>query len=226
MKILNKNNFAIKISGKHYFACDYIFSNVYGESVFTDDAEESSFAEEPSFSLQSMPSMLSDEESDSLLEDTLPFTRYDELKTMPDCTKKVEFITEGSLINTDSDGLFIRYGDDESPMCVHIYKDGTVTLSGSDSDVAEIVFEEGKRNYIALEDSAFLDIAPPPKTEDSEDAMHSPISLCVDTSEINNKMSEHGGSLSVKYSIEINGMIAEVSSFTITASSIGPEHKN
>jgi hypothetical protein len=213
MKIINKSDFTIKISGRHYFACDYIFSNVYGESVFTDDDESALPDEEPY-------SLLSDEKNSLLLEDTLPFTQYDELKTMPDCTKKVEFITEGSLINTDSDGLFIRYGDDECPMCVHIRKDGTVTLSGSENDVAEIVFEEGKRNYIALEDSAFLDSDPGPRSEDAEDAMHSPISLCVDTSEINNKMSEHGGSLSVKYSIEINGMIAEVTSFTITASSM------
>ena len=33
-------------------------------------------------------------------------------------------------------------------------------------------------------------------------------------------MTPHGGSLSVSYSIEVNGMLAEVSDFTITADSI------
>lgn len=35
-------------------------------------------------------------------------------------------------------------------MCIHIRNDGAVTLSGDDDDVAEFVFEKGKRNFIAL----------------------------------------------------------------------------
>jgi hypothetical protein len=36
---------SISINGKHYFGCDYIFSNIYGSSVFSE--EEPSHADTP-----------------------------------------------------------------------------------------------------------------------------------------------------------------------------------
>lgn len=46
------------------------------------------------------------------------------------------------------------------------------------------------------------------------------MNLCVSTEEINNHMTESGGSLTVSYSIEVNGIVAEVTDFTITADCI------
>ena len=110
-----------------------------------------------------------------MLLDTLPETHLDGISTLPECTKEIEYMTEGSVISRDEDDIFIRYGNDDSPMCVHIRKDGSVTLSGEESD------------------------------------------LRVGTDDITNNMTEKGGSLTVSYSIEVNGIVAEVTDFTITA---------
>ncbi len=38
MKIMHlPQEVSISISGKHYFGCDYIFSNIYGSSVFSEE---------------------------------------------------------------------------------------------------------------------------------------------------------------------------------------------
>jgi len=200
MRIRNKRDFAIKISGNHYFACDYVFSNVYGDSVFSDD--------EPSLPY----GMITPEDNENMLLETLPETHLDSISTLPECTKEVEYMTEGSVFEKDKDDIFIRYGSDESPMCVHIRKDGAVTLSGEESDCSEIVFEKGKRNYISLPVSVFND-----GIENAPEDLQSPLNLCVTTEEITNNMTAKGGSLSVSYSIEVNGIVAEVTDFTITA---------
>lgn len=200
MKITNKRDFAIKISGSHYFACDYVFSNIYGDSVFSDDdtAPPCDF--------------LTPEENENVLLDTLPETHIDGLSTLPECTKEVEYMTEGSVLQSSDNDIFIRYGSDDSPMCIHIRDDGTVSLSGEESDCSEIVFEKGKRNFIALPVSLFND-----KDDSVPEDMQSPLHLCVTTDEITHNMTEKGGSLSVSYSIEVNGIVAEVTDFTITA---------
>lgn len=200
MKITNKRDFSIKISGNHYFACDYVFSNIYGDSVFSDD--------EPA----PLGDFLTPEENENMLLDTLPETHLDAISTLPESTKEIEFMTEGSVVSKDEDDIFIRYGNDDSPMCVHIRKDGSVSLSGEDSDYSEIVFEKGKRNYISLPVSAFND-----GIENAPEDLQSPLNLCIATDEITNNMTEKGGSLTVSYSIEVNGIIAEVTDFTITA---------
>ena len=204
MTILNKRDFSIRINGNHYFACDYVFSNVYGDSVFSD--EPNTFASDDGLNL----------DYTELMRDTLPETPLDSLVTLPECTKEIEYMTEGSVHKAEKDDIFIRYGSDESPMCIHIRNDGSVTLSGDDKDVAEIVFEQGKRNFIALPINLFGD----ENAGENQEDMHAPISLCVTTNEIQNNMTEAGGSLSVSYSIEVNGMVAEVSDFTLTADSI------
>lgn len=200
MKITNKRDFSIKISGNHYFACDYVFSNIYGDSVFSDD--------EPA----PLGDFLTPEENENMLLDTLPETHLDGISTLPECTKEIEYMTEGSVISRDEDDIFIRYGNDDSPMCVHIRKDGSVTLSGEESDYSEIVFEKGKRNYISLPVSVFND-----GIENAPEDLQSPLNLCVSTDDITNNMTEKGGSLTVSYSIEVNGIVAEVTDFTITA---------
>jgi uncharacterized beta-barrel protein YwiB (DUF1934 family) len=204
MNFLNKRDFAITINGNHYFSCDYVFSNVYGDSVFTEEPRSL-----PDDIISASP------ESEALLE-TLPETHIDRLSSLPDCTKQIEYMTEGTVFEHDDNDIFIRYGSDESPMCVHIRNDGSVTLSGNESDVAEIVFEEGKRNFIALPVNLFEDAMP----DETDMDLQSPLHLCVTTDEIKNNMTSSGGSLTVRYSIDVNGIVAEVSDFTITASNI------
>ena len=147
-----------------------------------------------------------------MLLDTLPETHLDGLSTLPECTKEVEYMTEGSIFESGKNGIYIRYGSDESPMCVHIRNDGAVSLSGEESDYSEIIFEEGKRNYISLPVSVFND-----GIDSAPEDLQSPLHLCVSTEEIKNNMTAGGGSLSVSYSIEVNGIVAEVTDFTITA---------
>lgn len=206
MKILNKRDFAITISGNHYFACDYVFSNVYGNSVF--DEEEYTGA---------LPADITNADEESVLIDTLPETHIDSLVSMPECTKEVEYMTEGSVLEVTENDIFIRYGSDDAPMCIHIRKDGSVTLSGDEADVAEIVFEKGKRNFIAVPASLFDNQTPMP--EEMAD-LQSPLNLCVTTDDIENNMTKDGGSLTVSYSIEVNGIVAEVTDFTLTADNI------
>ena len=219
MKIINKKDFAIKISGNHYFACDYVFSNVYGDEVFFEDDGGAMPLSDPE------PDMFAlDENSENNLLDTLPETPLDMISTLPDCTKKIEYMTEGSVLEEGDEGIYIRYGNDSAPMCIHIRRDGSVTLSNDDTDVAEIVFEKGKRNFIAIPESLIYGNGEGGgDTADSEE--QSPIHLCVDTCEIENNMSAGGGSLSVSYSIEVNGMLAEVTDFTLTANTFGNDNK-
>ena len=75
MKIINKRDFAIKISGNHYFACDYVFSNVYGNSVF-DEEEQNGI----------LPVDITGGDDESVLLDTLPETHIDSLASLPECT--------------------------------------------------------------------------------------------------------------------------------------------
>lgn len=222
LKLFNNRNYAIKITGNHFFACDYVFSNIYGESVFFDDSALS-HAADGDLSGCPTPKELS-ESTEQTLRETLPETPYDALSTLPDCTKKIEYTTEGSVFSLSElypdEGLYIRYGSDESPMCVHIRPDGSVSVSGDESDTAELVFEEGKRTLIALPESLFSNETPTGPTDDYE--AHAPVHLCVCTESIENHMTDAGGSLSVSYSIEVNGMIAEVTDFTLTADRLCP----
>lgn len=206
MKIINKRDFAIKISGNHYFACDYVFSNVYGNSVF-DEEEQNGI----------LPVDITGGDDESVLLDTLPETHIDSLASLPECTKEVEYMTEGSVHEVNENDIFIRYGSDDAPMCIHIRDDGSVTLSGDEYDVAEIVFEKGKRNFIAIPASLFENQNT--LLENMED-LQSPLNLCITTDEIKNNMTKDGGSLTVSYSIEVNGIVAEVTDFTLTADNI------
>ena len=206
MKIINKRDFAIKISGNHYFACDYVFSNVYGNSVF-DEEEQNGI----------LPVDITGGDDESVLLDTLPETHIDSLASLPECTKEVEYMTEGSVHEVNENDIFIRYGSDDAPMCIHIRDDGSVTLSGDEDDVAEIVFEKGKRNFIAIPATLFENQNTLP--ENMED-LQSPLNLCITTDEIKNNMTKDGGSLTVSYSIEVNGIVAEVTDFTLTADNI------
>lgn len=206
MKIINKRDFAIKISGNHYFACDYVFSNVYGNSVF-DEEEQNGI----------LPVDITGGDDESVLLDTLPETHIDSLASLPECTKEVEYMTEGSVHEVNENDIFIRYGSDDAPMCIHIRDDGSVTLSGDEYDVAEIVFEKGKRNFIAIPATLFENQNTLP--ENMED-LQSPLNLCITTDEIKNNMTKDGGSLTVSYSIEVNGIVAEVTDFTLTADNI------
>lgn len=215
MRIINKRDFAIKISGSHYFACDYVFSNIYGESVFFEDTDTSFANASPGLAADLTADLSPEEISEDTLRETLPETPYDGISTLPECQKEIEYMTEGSVQQLGGNEFYIRYGSDESPMCIHIRGDGSVTLSGDDSDVAEIIFEQGKRNFIALPESAFGDPQVHGLSDDYE--THAPLHLCVCTEQIDNRMTNHGGSLSVSYSIEVNGMIAEVTDFTLTA---------
>ncbi len=92
MKICNKRDFAIKISGNHYFACDYVFSNIYGESVFFDDgeprADDSVFVGSAADSSGFSAMFPSAELSEEVLRETLPETPFDDLPPFPTAPKK------------------------------------------------------------------------------------------------------------------------------------------
>ncbi len=201
----------IKIAGKHYFACDYVFSNVYGESVFFDDSDE----QPASPSLVFSPAENNTEEN---LRMTLPETPLDTLSSLPACTREINFASSGTVLPVSGDGTYIRYGSDQSPMCIHIRPDGSISVTGDEEDLAEIVFEDGKTNHIALQASLFSEeYANDPALSD----IGSPFHLSVSTSEIRNRMTENGGTLTIRYSIDVNGMLAEVSDITLTADRLG-----
>lgn len=144
----------------------------------------------------------------------------------PTAAKKIEYMTEGSLCDRETpehDGLYIRYGSDDAP-CAYTSATTAVFRSAAMKRTRrEIVFEQGKRHFIALPESLFSKEAPfaDAFAEDTDTyERHAPIHLCVSTEKIDNRMTPHGGSLSVSYSIEVNGMIAEVSDFTLTADAL------
>lgn len=201
---------SISINGRHYFGCDYIFSNIYGSSVFSEDDKR----DPDSASLEEMSK---DPESGDYSSETLDrFIKDDsgtslDLSTMPDVSKEIEYSTFGTLQSDGEGGYYIRYSGDFSPICIHAAKDGVFSLNGQDDDFSELVFETGKRNYIVLPESLFLEDA----SEDNEN--QSPITLCLSAQTVENEITENGGTLHVSYSIEVNGITAEVTDFTLTA---------
>ena len=95
-----------------------------------------------------------------------------------------------------------------------------MTLNGEDDDFSELVFETGKRNYVALPESLFGETCPSlsraEPDENCEDRQ-SPLQLCINTRNIDADMTEDGGSLKLSYSIEVNGITAESSDIVLTA---------
>ena len=133
-----------------------------------------------------------------------------DLSTLPDVNKEIEYSTLGTLQSDGKGGYLIRYSGDFSPICIHA-ENGKVTLNGQEDDFSELVFEKGKRNYICLPESIFSE----EYTEDNEN--QSPIMLCLSAECVENNLKEDGGVLHVSYSIEVNGITAEVTDFTLTA---------
>lgn len=203
---------SISINGKHYFGCDYIFANIYGSSVFFEEeavsaATEESFGEisknpeSGDFSKETLEEFMNSDSGDTL-----------DLSTLPDVNKEIEYSTLGTLQSDGKGGYLIRYSGDFSPICIHA-ENGKVTLNGQEDDFSELVFEKGKRNYICLPESIFAE----EYTEDNEN--QSPIMLCLSAECVENNLKEDGGVLHVSYSIEVNGITAEVTDFTLTATS-------
>ena len=216
MRIRNKRDYMIRISGHHFYACDYVFSNVYGESLFFEN-------DAPSYPADAgVEDLLGEANREENLKDTLPETIIDTLTAMPECTKDIDFMSAGTVIDTRHDGTYIRYGTDEAPMCVHICRDGSVTVSGDEEDLAEIIFEDGKRSLISLQASVFENFPP----EDAAFAeLNSPLHLGVTTKTISGGISEDGGSLTISYTIDVNGILAEVTDFTLTAAALTKQHR-
>lgn len=202
---------SISISGKHYFGCDYIFANIYGSSVFSeeehtalqfDDESLGTISRNPEdgdFSSETLEEFISSDSGDTL-----------DLSTLPEVNKEIEYSTLGTLQSDGAGGYLIRYSGDFTPICIHA-ESGKVTLNGQEDDFSEMVFEKGKRNYICLPESLFLEEA----SADNEN--QSPIMLCLSAECVENNLKEDGGSLRVSYSIEVNGITAEVTDFTLTA---------
>ena len=201
---------SISISGKHYFGCDYIFANIYGSSVFSEDESRTVSIEE------NLGEMSKDPESGDFSRETLEeFINSDkgdilDLSTLPDVNKEIEYSTLGTLQSDGNGGFLIRYSGDFTPICIHAQNE-KITLNGQDDDFSELVFEKDKRNYICLPESLFLD----EETEDNEN--QSPIMLCLTAECVENNLQEDGGRLHVSYCIEVNGITAEVTDFTLTA---------
>ena len=201
---------SISISGKHYFGCDYIFANIYGSSVFTEEENSCTIKEE------NLGEISRDPESGDFSKETLEeFISSDsggslDLSTLPDVNKEIEYSTLGTLQSDGNGGFLIRYSGDFTPICIHA-QDGKITLNGQEDDFSELVFEKDKRNYICLPESLFMDDC----KEDNEN--QSPIMLCLSAECVENNLQENGGVLHVSYSIEVNGITAEVTDFTLTA---------
>ena len=203
---------SISISGKHYFGCDYIFANIYGSSVFSEEErpplpEDDSLGdisrnpESGDFSSETLEEFISSDSGDSL-----------DLSTLPDVNKEIEYSTLGTLQSDGNGGYLIRYSGDFTPICIHA-ENGRITLNGQEDDFSELVFEKGKRNYICLPESIFSEEV----QEDNEN--QSPIMLCLSAECVENNLQENGGVLHVSYSIEVNGITAEVTDFILTATS-------
>ena len=221
MKIMHlPREVSISISGKHYFGCDYIFSNIYGSSVFSEedrmpvvnDEDLEKVAKNPEsgdFSSETLDEFIEENSSGEL-----------DLSTMPECNKEIEYSTVGTLQSDGSGGVLIRYSGDFTPICIHA--DSTkISLNGQDDDFSELVFETGKRNYIALPESLFKD-----DENAAENENQSPIMLCLSAECVENNITDNGGSLHVSYSIEVNGICAEVTDFTLTATSMEQANNN
>ena len=214
MKITHlEKEVSISICGNHYFGCDYIFSNIYGSAVFNEeerampldsDLEEiSKNPENGDFSGKTLEEFISSDTSGEL-----------DLSTMPDCNKEIEYSTLGTLQSDGNGGFLIRYSGDFTPICIHA-QSAKFTLNGQEDDFSELVFEKGKRNYIALPESLFKEES----DEADKNENQSPIMLCLSAECVENNITENGGSLHVSYSIEVNGIMAEVTDFTLTATS-------
>ncbi len=201
---------SISISGKHYFGCDYIFANIYGSSVFSEEeasqavqdenlGEISKDPENGDFSRETLEEFISSDTGDTL-----------DLSTMPDVNKEIEYSTLGTLQSDGNGGYLIRYSGDFTPICIHA-ENGRITLNGQEDDFSELVFEKDKRNYICLPESLFLEDA------QEENENQSPIMLCLTAECVENNLKDDGGVLHVSYSIEVNGITAEVTDFVLTA---------
>lgn len=204
-----QNQYTISIKGHHFFACDYVFSNIYGSGVFAEDynpldeiSESELFANPEAFSLSEKTLELFSKDGD------MPY----DISTMPDCVKEIEYSTQGTVDICDN-FITIKYSGDFSPICMRV-SDGALSLSGQDDDFSELIFEEGKRNFVALPETLFSN------ADASENENQSPLQLCLDTKSI--RLSNSGQKITVKaeYSIEVNGIVAEVSGFTLTATPI------
>lgn len=203
---------SISISGKHYFGCDYIFANIYGSSVFSEEESKTLPQEESLGEISRNPE--SGDFSKETLEEFINADTGDtlDLSTMPDVNKEIEYSTLGTLQSDGKGGYLIRYSGDFTPICIHA-QDGKITLNGQEDDFSELVFEKDKRNYICLPESLFLEDT----AEENEN--QSPIMLCLTAECVENNLKEDGGVLHVSYSIEVNGITAEVTDFTLTATS-------
>lgn len=203
---------SISISGKHYFGCDYIFSNVYGSCVFLDEPTTALCTEDSLESISKNPENgdFSQETLNEFITQSSSGTH--EFLTQPDCNKEIEYSTIGTLQSDGDDGYLIRYSGDFTSICIHA-QNGRMTLNGQDDDFSELVFEKGKRNYIALPESLFFE------DEVAQNENQSPFVLCLSAECVENTLSENGGVLHVSYSIEVNGITAEVTDFTLTATS-------
>ncbi len=217
-QIIHRNSpkeFSINIKGKHYFGCDYIFSNIYGASVFADEETDLH-----SFTQQDETLKANPENGDYSPETLEEFMASDnalyDLLSMPDCKKEIDYTTTGSVISDGVGGVLIRYSGDFSPICMHLSRDGTFALSGQEDDFSELVFEKGKRNYVSLPETLFGD------EPSSVNENQSPILLCLNAQSIESNITEDGGYLKVSYSIEVNGITAEVTDFTLTATPSQP----
>ncbi len=203
----NTQSAVITIKGKHFFGCDYIFSNIYGSSVFTEENKNLSETILPTDKITMDP-----EKGDFSPETFEQFVKYDndlfELLSMPETTNEIEYSIEGTFEYHGHGSATIRYEGDFSPICIHSFEN-TMHLSGQEDDFSELIFESGKRNYVVLPESLFTDLI----IEENEN--QSPLTLCIDTKYIQNDLSRNGGKFYISYSIEVNGIIAEVTELTI-----------
>ena len=217
--IIHRNKqkeFSINIQGKHYFGCDYIFSNIYGSSVFTEDeSNENTSSSQNDDELKANPE--NGDYSPKTLEEFMESENtLHEFLSMPDCRKEIDYTTTGSVVDDGLGGILIRYSGDFTPICLHLSNDGVLALNGQEDDFSELVFETGKRNYVSLPETLFGD--EPSESNENQ----SPIQLCLNTENIESNITEDGGYIKASYSIEVNGITAEKTDFILTATPSQP----
>lgn len=204
---------SINISAKHYFGCDYIFANIYGSQVFSEDDDRSLQVDEKSLENEAKDPGKCDFSKETFDEFINSDSTGLDLSTLPEINKEIEYSTLGTIESDGVGGYLIKYDGDFSPICIHA-QDGSFSLNGQDDDFSELVFEKGKRNYICLPESLF--------TDNYDNENQSPIMLCLSAECVENNLKDDGGSLRVSYSIEVNGITAEVTDFTLTATGENP----
>ena len=129
-----------------------------------------------------------------------------ELLTAEDVTEESSTLTTDCTVADKGGKLEIEYEESEitgmdgstTKLFFDTREPGLVSLLREGSVSSAFVFEAGRRHLCVYNAPCF------------------PIELCVDTKELQNNLTYHGGSFHAVYLVEMNGVLAERAEVTIT----------